>query len=299
MLKKVVFIFDEDTMKRLHDSLQRFTQDIERHGTEVSYYVWREGMCYSEVQEAEECQAEDERHEGYQIQTEVLYLTDLAEEYSRLRQQGSLVLPYRHEANREEAFAGAEYVIEQIEEIDYEVIDMVYRRMTGLPWEIFRTKRCIVRETVEEDVDGLYAIYAEPAITKYMEGLCHDRDEEAAYIQDYRRKMYAFYGYGVWTILAKSDGQIIGRAGISWREGFDIPELGFMIGVPWQRQGFAYEVCREILNYARDEIGFRQMQALVREQNEKSCALCRKLGFKEDGMVMLEGERYRVYRIKL
>ena len=72
-----------------------------------------------------------------------------------------------------------------------------------------------------------------------------------------------------------------------------------MIGVPWQRKGYAYEVCSEILNYARDEIGFKQMQALVREHNEKSCALCRKLGFVEEGITLLEGMRYRVYKIEL
>ncbi len=299
MLRKVIFNFDEDTMTRLRGPLQRLSQDIKAHGTEAVYNVCGRKIQQSEAQMAEECQDEEKRQRGCQLNKEILYLTDLPEEYSRLRQQGWNVLPYRYAANREEAFDGAEYVIEQIEDIDYEVIDMVYRRMVGLPWEILRTKRCIVRETIEEDVDGLYAIYAEPAITEYMEGLYHDRDEEMAYIQDYRRRMYGFYGYGIWTILSKQDGQVIGRAGINWREGFDIPELGFVIGVPWQRKGYAYEVCSEILNYARDEIGFKQMQALVREHNEKSCALCRKLGFVEDGITVLERERYILYRKEL
>ena len=299
MLRKVIFNFDEDTMTRLRGPLQRLSQDIKAHGTEAVYNVCGRKIQQSEAQMAEECQDEEKRQRGCQLNKEILYLTDLPEEYSRLRQQGWNVLPSRYAAKREEAFDGAEYVIEQIEDIDYEVIDMVYRRMVGLPWEILRTKRCIVRETIEEDVDGLYAIYAEPAITEYMEGLYHDRDEEMAYIQDYRRRMYGFYGYGIWTILSKQDGQVIGRAGINWREGFDIPELGFMIGVPWQRKGYAYEVCSEILNYARDEIGFKQMQALVREHNEKSCALCRKLGFVEDGITVLERERYILYRKEL
>ena len=276
MLRKVVFSFGEDTEKRLREPLQRLIHDIEAHKSEASYGVY---------------DGRDERG--------VLCITDITEEYDRLCRKGLLVLPYRHLENKDEAFAGAEYVIEQIEDIDYEVIDMVYRRMVGLPWEILRTKRCIVRETIEEDVDGLYAIYAEPAITEYMEGLYHDRDEEIAYIQDYRRRMYGFYGYGIWTILNKQDGQVIGRAGINWREGFDIPELGFVIGVPWQRQGYAYEVCSEIMDYARDEIGFKQMQALVREHNEKSCALCRKLGFVDDGITLLEGQRYILYRKEL
>lgn len=299
MLNKVIFDFGEDTEKRLSESLQRLALDIERHGVEVSYGARNDKKQQTEIRMTEECQDGIKRTCEERSKGDVLYITDLAEEYDSLQEQGCLVLPYRHMKNKEEPFQGAQYVIEQIEDIDYEVIDMVYRRMVGLPWEIFRTRRCIVRETIEEDVDSLYAIYADPAITEYMEDLYADRDEEIAYIQDYRRRMYGFYGYGIWTILDRRGGQVIGRAGISWREGFDIPELGFMVGVPWQRHGYAYEVCSGILNYARDEIGFKQMQALVREHNEKSCALCRKLGFEDDGIVLSEGERYILYRIKL
>ena len=92
---------------------------------------------------------------------------------------------------------------------------------------------------------------------------------------------------------------MIGRAGISWREEFDVPELGFVIGVPWQRQGYAYEVCSAILDYAWKDIGFKQMQALVMEHNEKSAALCRKLGFENQGITIVEGVRYLLYRLQL
>lgn len=299
MLKKVVFVFGEDTEKRLIGPLQSLVRDIEIHNIEVSYGVCHKTEQQNGVHIAEKYQSGVNRSGEQQPKRDVLYITDLAEEYHCLRGQDLLVLPYGHRENKDESFGGAEYVIEQIEDIDYEVIDMVYRRMVGLPWEIFRTQRCIVRETIEDDVDSLYAIYAEPAITEYMEGLYHDRDEEIAYIQDYRRQMYGFYGYGIWTILDKQEGHVIGRAGINWREGFDLPELGFMIGVPWQRQGYAYEICSAILDYARDEIGFKQMQALVREHNEKSCALCRKLGFEDGGITLLDGERYILYRKKL
>ena len=92
---------------------------------------------------------------------------------------------------------------------------------------------------------------------------------------------------------------LIGRAGISWREEFDVPELGFVIGVPWQKQGYAYEVCSAILNYAWKDIGFKQIQALVMEHNEKSAALCRKLGFEDNGITVLENVRYILYKMQL
>lgn len=222
---------------------------------------------------------------------ETLYITDSENTYHVLRQQGKYVLPYRHEENRDADFTGALYVIEQIEEVGYETIDMAYRRLAGLPWQIITTKRCVIRETIEEDVDSFYQIYAEPEITEYMEDLYADRDEEIAYIRDYREKVYGFYGYGMWTVLTE-EGTVIGRAGISWNEGFDTPELGFVIGVPWQRQGFACEVCGAILTYAREELGLTRIQALVMLGNKKSEALCRKLGFQYMEEVVIDGQLY-------
>ncbi len=238
---------------------------------------------------------EQDSHVADGTADETLYITDSEAVYRMMEQEGRYVLPYRHEGNQDAGFWGALYVIEKIEEVGYETLDMAYRRLSGLPWEILTTKRCIVRETIEDDTDSFYDIYAEPDITKYMEGLYADRAEEIAYIKDYREKVYSFYGYGMWTVLTK-DGTVIGRAGINWREGFDLPELGFVIGVPWQRQGYAYEVCCAIVDYAREELGFDRLQALVMEGNGKSAALCRKLGFKWAEKVELEDGVYDLYR---
>lgn len=224
-----------------------------------------------------------------------LYVTDQVETYAALREQGCYVLPCLHENNRGEAFPGAVYAVERLEEVDFASLDMAYRRLAGLPWEILETNRLLVRETTVEDVDAFYRIYAEPSITMHMDTLCKDRDEEIAYIEDYIEKAYAFYGYGMWTVLEKAGGEVVGRAGISWREGYDLPELGFLIGVPWQGRGYAYEVCTAILDYAREELEMTQVQALVRPGNERSVRLCEKLGFLPDGETEVEGIKHLVF----
>ena len=292
MLRKVVLLISEEILqKKILCGESILLDDLREHGVEISIGTETQGCHLAKGAGMQQSYAP---HRGGDIQN-TLYITDLEAEYHALKQQGKYVLPYRHEANAEVVFTGALYVIEQIEEVDFETIDMAYRRLAGLPWEILTTKRCVIRETTEEDVDSFYKIYAEPEITEYMEDLYADRDEEIAYVRDYREKVYGFYGYGMWTVLTK-DGTVIGRAGISWHEGFDLPELGFVIGVPWQRQGYAYEVCSAVLAYAYEELGFTQVQALVMEGNEKSAALCRKLGFKREENVVLEDGEYVVYR---
>ncbi|MCM1174858.1 MAG: GNAT family N-acetyltransferase [Blautia sp.] len=221
-----------------------------------------------------------------------LYVTDCALWQKRLREKRLPVIIYLHEENREEQFMLAEYAIERISEIGRESLELAYLRLTGQPWTVLTTERCIIRETTTEDVDCFYEIYREPSITEYMEGLYMDRDAEVAYIQDYIKNIYRFYGYGMWTVLEKAGGKVIGRAGISWREGYDMPELGFVIAVPYQRQGYAYEICQAILAYGKEELGFTSFQALLMKGNKKSRALCEKLGFVHRENVVEDGTEY-------
>lgn len=221
-----------------------------------------------------------------------LYVTDYADCQKELKSMGVPVVIYLHEDNREEKFAFAEYAIENLAEVEFRSLEMAWRRLTGKPWMITETKRCVIRETVVEDVDSFYEIYKEPLITEYMEDLYEDRAEEIAYIEDYIKNVYGFYGYGMWTVLEKESGKVIGRAGLSLREGYDIPELGFVIGVPWQGQGYANEVCQAILKYGKEELGFTCFQALVMRGNHKSVALCEKLGFTYRETVEIDGGVY-------
>lgn len=202
------------------------------------------------------------------------------------------LLLYLHEGNRNRNFLPAAFAIEQIEEIEYESLLQAYQRLVGEPWHILSTDRCIIRETTTEDLDEFYEIYSEPSITRYMEDLYEDREKERAYIEDYIKKVYGFYGYGMWTVLNKENNAIIGRAGLSWREGFDIPEIGFVIAVPYQGKGYAYEVCKAVLEYGKRELGFTQIQALIMEGNIISENLCRKLGFRYLDKVMIEGNAH-------
>lgn len=226
-----------------------------------------------------------------------LYITDNADKARKLRDDGQAVLVYLHEGNRIQDFSDFIFAVENPEELDSDYLERVYRRLKGLPWNILETARCLVRETTVEDVEAFYHIYKDPAVTKFTEGLYPDIEEEKQYVREYIEKIYTYYEFGVWTVLEKKSGTVIGRAGFSCREGYSEPELGFIIGVPWQRKGYAEEVCRAILKFGREILGFETVQVLVETENEASLNLCRKLGFEGEERVMLgEREHYRMIR---
>ena len=221
-----------------------------------------------------------------------LWITDNGKRAQELLKLGCPVLAWLHEDNRNQDFSGVRYACENISELDFDYLEKVYRRYVGIPWDILTTERCLIRETCAEDLDAFYEIYAEPSVTKYTEGLYPDREQEEAYLKDYTENMYYFYNYGVWTICDRRTGQVIGRAGFSNREGYENPELGFVIGVPWQGRGYATEVCEALLQYGKEELGFEQMQMLVMPENGVSLHLAEKLGFRREDSVIWGGILY-------
>ena len=282
MLKKIVFLLQQQKHNNWMDRLQELWTSLEE----------KEIACVLQ------CVMPENGSEDLKDKRDTLYIVDMETMAEQLRRSGHLVLPYQHQGNPGENFPGENYpyIIEEIEEMDYEAMDMVYRRLVGLPWDILTTKRCIVRETTVEDVDSFYRLYADDSVTAYMEALYPDREQEIAYIQDYNKRVYQFYGYGMWTVLDRETGRVIGRVGISWREGFDVPELGFMLGVVWQHKGYAFEMCQAVLTYAREQLEMDAVQALVMEGNVPSERLCARLGFEERGKVVMEGKEYNVYQ---
>lgn len=194
------------------------------------------------------------------------------------------ILIYLHPGNRDADFGNAGYALEDPEEVEPEYLERVYRRCHDLPWEILTTQHCWLRETTEADVDSFWSMYQAPELTRYTEKLYPDLEAERSYVREYRKRFYRFYEFGVWTVLDRTSGEIVGRAGLSVREGYDLPELGFVIGDKWQGRGLATEVCRGILKYAEELLGFTRIQVLVHEDNALSLHLCRKLGFQEEAV---------------
>ncbi len=230
---------------------------------------------------------------------EILFITDCAKTAEVLAAKGVPVLGVLTEENKQEPFGGVRYLCEGTEPLEPEYLERVYRRYKELPWHILETERCIVRETTEEDVDTFYKMYAEPSITAYMENLFEDRNKEIQYVKQYREYMYGFYGFGIWTVLWKETREIIGRIGLTVREGYEEPELGFMLGVPWQKKGLAEEVCLAVLHYGKVALEFESVQALVEPGNTESVKLLQKLGFVCEGSCTDKGKQYDWFRKRL
>lgn len=226
-----------------------------------------------------------------------LLITDREDFYEEAVKRGIAFLVYLNSLNHSAAFPKAVYAITTLEGVELPYLEQVYMRFHHIPWHILDTKRCRVREMVLEDLDALYKVYEHPSITRYMEGLYEDKQKEAEYTEAYIKNVYGFYGYGLWIVEEKATGQVIGRAGISHREEYEEPELGYVIGKTYQNKGYATEVCKEILRYGREEIGFQHFNAFVHKENLSSVRICEKCGFVHKGTVQIGDEMLERYYI--
>ena len=227
----------------------------------------------------------------------VLRLSDEASQVRAFLEQGKPAALVLTQENAGEEFGSIRYAVEAWEALDEKSAERIYRRLAKLPIYILETDRCVVREMEEEDLDALYQIYEPESVSRYMENLYEDREKERQYIRDYKKYVYAFYEYGMWIIEEKTTGEIIGRAGIDPKD--EENELGYVIGVPWQNQGYAYEVCGAILEYAEKELGLSEIISRVQPDNKISIRLLHKLGFQKERTATDEKDGMDTYRIIL
>lgn len=220
---------------------------------------------------------------------------------SEAAELSAAVLGYRNPDFSEEELYGADFLVEGFWEIDYYFLERVYQRKHGIPWRVIETKRCYLREMTLSDLPDLYELYAGEGMTKYMEPL-YDWEQETEYTKAYIQNMYRFYGYGMWLVKDRMTHRLIGRAGLEHcdLEGECLLEMGYAVGVSYQRMGYAEEVCRAVIEYAGGaELGFDKIYCFVWEGNEASVALLHKLGFEFEGNCVRDGRKMQKYVWKI
>uniref|UniRef100_UPI00405704AA GNAT family N-acetyltransferase n=1 Tax=Agathobacter sp. TaxID=2021311 RepID=UPI00405704AA len=194
--------------------------------------------------------------------------------------QNIATLAYRNPNICGQTLSQTEILVEGFEEISAGFLEKAWQRYHHLPWTIAITKRCVIRELTLDDMEALFELYKDKELSRFTESL-FDREEETDYQRAYINNMYRYFGYGIWLVFHKETGKLIGRAGLEHREyGEELElELGYLIGTGYQRQGYATEVCKAIIGYAKEEICALAVNCLIEEENTASIALAKKLGF--------------------
>ena len=212
----------------------------------------------------------------------LLVVTDCAETVNRLKAQGICSVGYQKTGDLN-YFDGVEMVLNSFEGLDTAFFLGILHRFHGLAVVIRETERLIIRESLKEDFEKLYQISRETDSDTYTETMTENYNEAREKFFAYIACQYRYYGFGLWSVVKKETGEIIGRCGLSPAADDISPhgriEIGYLIGAKDRQSGYGYEACRAILNYAFEVLGCHEIIAVIHKDNYPSQKLAEKLGF--------------------
>ncbi len=230
---------------------------------------------------------------------ECIVISDSAKGVNEASKLGIPVIGFLTEDSEGWELSKADMLIEGFEEIDNIFVKRVYERAHHIPWIIAETPNCIIRESVLEDLEYFFEIYTGEGM-EYVEPLADYKTEQEK-LQAYIKNRYPFYEYGMWTVVDKQSGKVIGRAGIEEREinGEEKTEFGYMLHYLYRRRGIGTEICQAILAYAKSTLYMEEIHAYTHPKNLPSQKLLNKLGFWFCGEVNNGGTKLSCFYKKL
>lgn len=151
---------------------------------------------------------------------------------------------------------------------------------------ILETERLILREMEQTDFQDLSEILRNPSVMYAYE---HDFTDEDVQIWLDRQKMrYEKYGFGLWAIILKSTGCIIGQAGLTIQpyKNNKILEIGYLLKQDFWHYGYAREAATGCKNYAFENLNKDKIYSIIKAENTASMKVAESIGMtKEDEFI--------------
>ncbi len=163
---------------------------------------------------------------------------------------------------------------------------------------VLETPRTILRHLSTDDVNALAPLYADPETMKYFPRV-RTHDETLANIK-YLINLQETYGYSLWALVLKSNGQMIGRCGLlPWElDGKTEVELAYMVSRSFWGQGLATEVSLAVTAMAFSEMKIDRLIALIRPGNDMSQRVATKVGMDFERMIDLDEAQCQLFSIE-
>jgi len=92
-------------------------------------------------------------------------------------------------------------------------------------------------------------------------------------------------GFGVWPVVEKASGRVIGECGITYIPDTTDVEIAWLFSRAAWGKGFASEAARAVLAHAFGPAGIARVYALVLPENKASIGVANRLGMRFDRVV--------------
>lgn len=160
------------------------------------------------------------------------------------------------------------------------------------------TPRLIMREYTDDDFTALCEVLCDADIMRHYPYVFDE-----ARVRDWiscNLERYADYGFGLWAVVLKETGGVIGDCGVSMQNinGRIRPEIGYHIARRYQRRGYATEAARACRDFVFERLPFGRVYSYMKSANIASRCVAEKNGMTHMGdFTDSEGEQSSVYCI--
>ena len=150
------------------------------------------------------------------------------------------------------------------------------------------TERLVLRGFEERDLDAYAEFTADPEVMRYMGRGPFDRAgawREIAFFLGH----FELRGFTHWALELRETGELVGRCGPFYPEGWPALEVGWLLGRRHWGRGYASEAARTALDFAWSELRAQRVVSLVHPENDRSARVARRLGAQPAGTASPHG----------
>lgn len=132
---------------------------------------------------------------------------------------------------------------------------------------VLETERLYLREMSQADVNALKKILQdEEAMYAYNGPFSDDETQEWL---DRQIARYQKYGFGLWAVVLKETGEMIGQCGITMQpwNGSEVLEIGYLFQKNYWHKGYATEAAKACKEYAFTNLQADEICSIIRDTN--------------------------------
>ena len=158
------------------------------------------------------------------------------------------------------------------------------------------TERLLLRPMLATDIDALHIIFSDPKVMAAFNHPPFTREQMQAWLQrnlDHQNE----FGYGLFSVIHKETGILIGDCGLEYMGSEGAAELGYDFRSDYWNQGYATEAAVAVREYAFDVLHLPQLISLIKVGNLASKRVAEKIGMALAGQFTRYGIPYWKYSI--
>lgn len=139
------------------------------------------------------------------------------------------------------------------------------------------TKRLLLRPMLPSDFDALLMIFTDPDVMAAFNHPLFTHQQMQRWLQrnlDHQNQ----HGYGLFSVILKETGELIGNCGLEQMDDMNAAELGYDFRSEFWNQGYATESACAVRDYAFEVLHLPQLISLIRVGNLASKRVAEKVG---------------------